>query len=226
MKNFKSLLSVFVLLAIFLSSCSLPEKEKTTDEKIKEAIDGVTEDITSGINEGTDDLSNAIDDIGKALGGLDLGKGKVPIVHFRDLKPFFPKSVAGIEHGKVTGETTGMAGFKYSTAKTKYDDGKVRIEMNILDGGGVGAIMSGIAAWSKFDVDRETDDGYERTTTFDGYKAYEKYNENRKRGEISLLVNDRFVVRVEGRGVDMDDLKKAIKNMNLRKLARMKGKEE
>jgi len=82
-----------------------------------------------------------------------------------------------------------------------------------------------LAAWSKLDVDRETDDGYERTTTFDGHKAYEKYNDKRKRGEINLIVNSRFIVQVEGRGVEMDELKRAIKKIDLDDLAKLKAKE-
>ena len=45
---------------------------------------------------------------------------------------------------------------------------------------------------------RETSDGYEKATTFGGYPAVEKWNADRKRGEFTVIVSDRFVVSIEG----------------------------
>jgi hypothetical protein len=88
--------------------------------------------------------------------------------------------------------------------------------------------MTGLAgmtayAWARVDVDRESDSGYEKTSTFNGFKSHEKYNKQNKDGEISVLVGDRFVVEVDGNNVDMDAIKSTLGKVDLGKLNSMKG---
>jgi hypothetical protein len=72
------------------------------------------------------------------------------------------------------------------------------------------------------EIDKESDDGYEKTTKFRGFKAYEKYSKKGKQGSLSLIVVERFLVSVDGQGVTMKDIQKAMDAVNLKKLARMK----
>ena len=75
-----------------------------------------------------------------------------------------------------------------------------------------------MAAWSNVEVDRESEDGYERTTTIDGHKAYEKYDSKTQRGEYSVIVDDRFIVTMEARNVDEDDFKDAFRQIKWKSL--------
>lgn len=56
---------------------------------------------------------------------------------------------------------------------------------------GSGALI-GVAAWSMIDRDKETENGYEKTTTYKGNKAYEKYNSKNKNGENSRDCGEAF----------------------------------
>jgi hypothetical protein len=49
---------------------------------------------------------------------------------------------------------------------------------------------------------KETSDGYEKATTVGGQPAVEKWQPERKDGELTILANDRFVVEVRGRDID------------------------
>ena len=73
----------------------------------------------------------------------------------------------------------------------------------------------GLAAWANVSIDKEDSNGYERTTTINGYKAYEKYSSRNENGEISVFVKDRFIVKVEGRKIDMDALKDALDEVDM-----------
>ena len=115
---------------------------------------------------------------------------------------------------------TGGFGIKVSNAEGEYEEGDKRIEMNIMDTGGLGAAMMSFAAWSTIEVDREDDNGYERTTVVDGHKAFEKYEKNSGRYELAMIVDDRFVITLNGKNVDMKDLKKGAKDVDLGKLRR------
>ena len=96
-----------------------------------------------------------------------------------------------------------------------------RIDLSIIDGGG-SAMMMGLAAWSMIEVDKETENGYEKTSKMGDNKSYEKYDNANKDGEIAILVNKRFIVSAKGRGVSMDKLKAALKTLIWINLADLK----
>jgi hypothetical protein len=46
--------------------------------------------------------------------------------------------------------------------------------------------------------EKETDDGYEKSTTLAGHPGFEKWDDRRKAGELNLVVAKRFLVSLEG----------------------------
>jgi hypothetical protein len=58
----------------------------------------------------------------------------------------------------------------------------------------------------------------------DGHKAFEMWDRETQKGEIQLLVDDRFVVEVHGKYVTMDQIKAALAKIDLKKLAALKPK--
>ena len=149
--------------------------------------------------------------------------GPVETVNFRSLKELLPADADGLARKEATGEKNGAAGFTISTATGKYanDDNSETIELSLVDGGG-SAMMMGLAAWSMIDVDKETENGYEKTGKIGDNKSYEKYDNSSKDGEIALLVNKRFIVTAKGRGVSMDKIKAALGDVDLDKLSALK----
>ncbi|MDZ7934632.1 MAG: hypothetical protein U5M51_06655 [Emticicia sp.] len=85
--------------------------------------------------------------------------------------------------------------------------------------GAIAGALMGMAAWSMIDMDKETENGYEKTTTYKGNKAYEKYNSKNRDGEMAVIVAKRFVVTVKGRDVEMDKIKETFDDIDLGKLA-------
>jgi hypothetical protein len=77
----------------------------------------------------------------------------------------------------------------------------------------------GMAGWAMAQFNRETDTGYEKTTTYNGYKAYEKYDTQDKRGTMRVFVSERFIVEVQGDNVTIDTLKQALGKIDFKKLA-------
>jgi hypothetical protein len=84
--------------------------------------------------------------------------------------------------------------------------------------------LSGLAALAgKFDptMEKETSTGYERTTKVNGQLVHERYDRRDKSGEVSVILNNRFSVTVNGSGVDASALTGALKELDLAKLATM-----
>lgn len=171
------------------------------------------------------DAASAAADVKKeqedALKALDksfsaLKANSAEVVDFRILKDALPDKVQGMERVSHTGQKTGIAGLNISTADAEYRDGDKTISITLLDSGGFGAALAGLADWSQLEIDKETDQGYERTTMIDGKRAYEKYDRTSRIGEIAMIAADRFLVNVKGNNITEEDLRMAVSKIHLK----------
>lgn len=175
-----------------------------------------------------DDFASAIEGIRQAAEEMASGE-RVDPVDFRELKELLPEEVAGLHRVRHEGERSGAAGFTLSMAEARYEaeDGSGRIKITIKDTGGLGALATmGMAAWLSVDVDRETERGYERTTRYEGFPAYEEFESrdgDRGSAELAFIVGERFIVQLEGRDVRMEDMKDAAGDLPVRRLEDLSG---
>ncbi len=205
---------LFLVFAFFaLVSCdNLATEEQKAEEGFKD-----------NMNEAKEDLGGAFKNVGEALTNLKKKhniQDKEPI-SFRDMKDLMPSSLGGMEQSDNSGQTSGVLGMKISTAKAIYEEGNAKIEIKITDVAGIGKLAAKVADWSNIDIDKESKDGYERTTKIDGYKAYEKYDARRKKGKIAMIIDERLIVDIEGRNITEDQLKDALDDISIRKLKRL-----
>ena len=151
-------------------------------------------------------------------------KEAVDPIDFRKLKELLPEKAEGLNRTEATGEKNGAMGFTISRAEARYSgDGDASAHVEIFDTGGVAGISTmALAAWSMADIDKETATGYEKTTKLEGYKGYEKYDNQNKSGELNVLVADRFVVNVNGNNLSVDQLKSILGAIDLDKLSGLK----
>jgi hypothetical protein len=141
------------------------------------------------------------------------------LVDFRALKSLLPESVGDLKRVSATGEKGAAMGFGASHAQGKYKgDGEARLTIKIVDTAGFGGIGLAALGLAAVEIDKETDDGYERTTTLGGNKAFEKYNNKSKNGELKVLVGNRFIVEIDGDDIPMDAIKDAVSKVDLAKL--------
>ena len=129
------------------------------------------------------------------MGGANGGKVGDP-VSFRDLQTAFPE-VPGWTMAKPKGERM-TAPVAFSQTEVRYQNGDQSIEVKIVDSA-FNQIL--VAPWAMFltsGYEKETDDGYEKSTTVAGNPGFEKWNEQSKDGELNLVVAKRFLVSVEG----------------------------
>ncbi len=215
MKLFK--LTFFSMLLIFSSCVGGGSQEAEAEEaanEIEESVEKLSEDISGNLSGALNKLQDALKDV---EGKLEEGE-EVELANFRELKELLPKRLLGMDRYSHTGEKSGISGFKISQASAKYRDGDKRLEITILDSGGMALASLGAAAWTMLDVDRETDDGYERTTKIDGFKAYEKFNAKTGDAEISIFYKDRFLVSINGDNLEKGDAESVLDDLDLDEL--------
>jgi hypothetical protein len=211
-------------LSLVLTTACKSKEEKAAEEAAKQ-MEAASKQMAEAAKTGTANMGDAMAAMGAAMSGAANAGKKVETVPYQELKALLPESLPGMKRSNATGEKSSAMGMQISNAEGRYrsDDGN-SATIKITDIGSMAGLAGMTAyAWARVDVDRESDNGYEKTTMFNGYKAREKYDNQNKSGEISVLVGDRFVVEVDGRGVDMDAIKSNLGKVDLGKLNSMKG---
>jgi hypothetical protein len=151
-------------------------------------------------------------------------KGDTISIPYADLQKMLPSSISGYsKEGDPKGESVNMMGMSYSTASQVYKSGDGEITLNIMDYNASYAAFG--AATAMFATGFSVDNDQEHLGAIDlgisGVKAWEDVKKKEKRSTIMAGVNDRFLVTAEGRNVEADAVKEAIKSVDFGKLAGM-----
>lgn len=206
-------ISILLLSAIFiLFGCGKGgdqpnEKQKSESEKT-----------------GIKSLDDFVDNMKEVQKSMEEGK-KYEVVDFRELKTLLPESIDDLKRTNAEGEKSGAMGFTISKAEADYnnEDYSQSIDIEITDfTGATGIAAMAVWGWAMADIDKETENGYEKTNKYKGHKAYEKYNNKNQHGSLEVLVSERFIVSVEGNNVPMAVIKSAMDQIDISKLESMK----
>lgn len=225
MNKLISFLIVFSILILF--GCG--SNESKNDQKSGDQTMNQGDQTNKNEDKDDEDKSDNDNDYMKGMKNFTdmMKKGsKVEAIDFRKLKELLPEELDGMIRTNAKGEKTNAMGVNISQSEGKYEteDGKQNIKISIIDFGSMkGLTGMALFAWTMADIDKETDDGYEKTTEFKGYKAFEKYNTTNKSGDLEVLVGERFMVKGEGWGVDMDAIHDALGEIDLGTLEGMKN---
>ena len=149
--------------------------------------------------------------------------GGKPAVDFRELKALLPEDIAGLRRTNAQGKKTSAFGAEVAEARGEYGEaGGAHMNVKITDLAAMGPFgaLAGMT-WTVAEVESEGDDGYEKTTTYAGFKGLEKYTQASKSGSAKVVVGNRFIVEIDGRGVEPASLKAAAESLNLQALDAM-----
>jgi hypothetical protein len=137
------------------------------------------------------------------------------------LKVLVPDALGGLARSSLSAEKTGAMGLQVSQVRARYGEGERTISLEIADSGGAAGLM-GLAGWAAVTVEREDDNGWEKTYKDGDRLVMEKWDNGSRYGEYNVVVGDRFVVKLEGNNVEMDDIKSALDDIDLDALAALK----
>ncbi|MDZ4698299.1 MAG: hypothetical protein SH809_01225 [Rhodothermales bacterium] len=225
---------VLLLVGTMLPGCSGGSDEREerirAERMAREAEEKeATEWETAERGDDPQNLGEAMEQLGQALGELGEtigGDAAVSPVDFRDLRDLIPDGVSGMEQTANSGERAGALGIMISKVERTFEssDGNEEIQLSLIDLGSLkNAAMLGFN-WMQFEVDREDTNGFERTTDFKGFPAYEKATQHgdSEHTELHVVVAERFVLQLNGRGVDIDDLRDVAGDVDLKQLDKMR----
>lgn len=194
------------------AGCGKSAEQKRQEEAAKQLEEAAKQmekagtDAQKAAEQGAAGMAAGMEALAKGLGaaaGVANGGKSVDPVSFRDLQASFA-DLDGWEKMKPTGETM-TAPFKISNAGVRYKKGDAEIRVKITDSA-YNALMLVPFSWvTNTGYEKETETGYEKAVTVAGFPGLEKWNTNRKDGELTLVANKRYIVEIEGN--DIDDTK-------------------
>ena len=152
---------------------------------------------------------------------------KVPAVDFRKLKEVLPETLAGVKRSEARGEKQKLGDFTFTTAQGEYrkedaGDTDPDLSLELFDYGAAPEMGSMFTVWQQMEVDRESDNEYEKTVKIKEQPGLEKYNSQDKRGELQLYVANRFLLTFNANNISQEQFKKAIEELPVEKLAALK----
>jgi len=186
-------------------ACGKSESERRAEqaaadmEKAADALGKAGESAGNDAAKGMEDFAKAMSGLAGAMAGGD-GKTVEP-VSFQSLQSTLPE-LSGWTMNKPRGERM-TAPVPFSQSEAQYTKGDSSLEVTVVDSGFASML---IAPWSMMlatGYSRETSEGYEKAVTVNGQPAFEKWDSERKSGELNILVDKRFLVSIEGR--DLED---------------------
>jgi hypothetical protein len=200
---------------VALAACGQPPEQKKV-EQVKKSADEV--------QKSADQMAKGLADMAKgltSLAGGDPNQKPVDPVSFRDLQAAFGE-LSGWEKGKPTGERM-TSPVNYSIAKVTYVNGDARINEEISDSAFNQMLLVPFSMFLTTGYEKETDDGYEKSAKVGDYPGFEKWNGGNHSGELTAIVNKRFIVQVNGHGIpDPKVMQQAMASIDLKKLASLK----
>jgi hypothetical protein len=189
-------LIVGIALSVAVAACGGSKEETKTEEAAQQAADSA--------EKGAAEAAKGLEEMAKGLqamaGGGNADQKPVDPVSFRDMMALFP-DIDGWEKQKPTGERMAQP-FPFSTAEVAYTKGDSRLQIKMTDSGFNQMLIMPYSMFLQAGYEKETSDGYEKSTTVSGQPGWEKWSDSAKDGELNALVGKRFVVQIEGDHID------------------------
>lgn len=190
------ILAIAALLAA--GGCGKSSEEKKEEKQAQQAARTAQAGAAEAAN-GLEQMAKGLEAM--AAGGDGSGSAKaVEPVSFRDMQALFPE-LDGWKKAKPTGERMSSP-FKYSQAEVEYAKGESRLTLKMVDSGFNQLLLTPYAMFLTAGYEKETSDGFEKSTKVSGQPGWEKWNSDGKDGELNALVGKRFLVQIEGHQID------------------------
>jgi hypothetical protein len=156
-----------------------------------------------------------------AQGFQQMAQGTAKPVDFEQLKGALPE-VSGWTRTNPRGEQVNMP-VAISRAEARYTKDKSRVELEIVDTALSQLLLAPVSMFLGSGYSERSDDGFKRSAKVAGQPGFEEWNNDNKRGEVTAVVANRFIVKGTGHDVDnLETVKSVVEAVDLGKLAALK----
>ena len=193
---------------------------KSPEQKQAEELQKSSEQLQKGAETAAKSLGDLAAGLSSAAGG-DANLKPVDPVSFRDLIALLP-APPGWEREKPTGERM-TSPVSFADASVRLMKGDATVTVKITDSGFNQLLVAPFAIFLAGNYERETDGGYEKSIKVGDAPGMEKWDSQTKSGDLTIIVKKRFIVEIDGSGIDDPKVLHTMLNgVDLKKLADLK----
>jgi len=151
--------------------------------------------------------------------------GGGPTVNWRKLAAILTDDLAGLKaDGDVKGKTEKAGPMEHSNASRVYKLGDSRVSVSIADSSAMPLLRAPFAMAAM--ISEDSSEGFKKGTKIEGNTAIAEWRERSKRSEVTMLVGERFVVKVEVNKAEKPEVAQdLIKKLPLTEIASLKPDE-
>jgi len=172
---------------------------------------GMADDVTDSLN---DALSKYKDgQYTEAINSINYAEQLITQKKGEALSQVFPEPLSGWEGEEVTSNAVFGGGI---SAERRYSKDESSVNVTIVSDS---PMLQAVMMMFSNPMFATSDGG--KMETINGQRAIVKYNAQDKGGEIQMVVNNRFLVTVNGYEVAKDDMTSYLKNLDVSKLSSM-----
>lgn len=199
----RKLIPFLFALTILLMACNNKPKQNTAAKESNTTSTTTTTEETSMPGMPTNDMTKIMEEM-----------KKLPALSTDQLKAMLPETLMNMKRSNFS-VNSGM-GFGVAEASYKNDDDSKRFRVQIFDcAGTAGAAYYSMMYWG-MNMEQEDENGYKKTTTFNGAKAIESYEKGSEQYGLLFPASNRLLVQVEGDNTGLDAVKQAAGSLNLK----------
>lgn len=196
-----------------------PSAEQKKAEEAAKAVAEATKTGADQMAQGAAAMAKGFEQLAKGMTAA--GTGKVDVLPFEKLGEAFPE-VSGWTRSEVRGKSSTMP-FAMSEAEATYENGDARVRLEVVDTALNQMILAPFSMFLVQNYSERSSDGYKKGLTFKGQPAFEEVNNRSKSGEITVVVDKRFIVHARGRNVtDVEAARTVLEKMDFSKLTAAK----
>jgi len=210
-----------LVVALLTAGCGTSEHEKQAEAAAAQA-QAATEQAQTATEEATKQAQAGMAQVAKGLEAMAGNAGAaVDPVGFKDLQVFFPE-LDGWSRKKPTGEQI-TSPMPFAQAEVRYEQGDASLDMKIMDSGFHQLLIAPYMMFLSTGYQKETESGYEKSTTVNGEPGWEKWDGDSRHGELNAIVGKRYLVLLSGEQLaDMKPLQTAMAGVDFPRLAALK----
>lgn len=199
----------FAAIGMLIVAPSLAGCNRGADQGVAEAeraiedARGAADDATEGTERLAESLKGMADGLASMAG--EAARSSVEPIDFRELQQLFPE-VDGWVRGTPSGQkmTTPVA---FAQAEVVYTDGtNGRVEAKIVDSAFQGLLIAPVKMLLGSGFEREDEFSYQRSTSIDGSPGWETWDAREGEAQLTVILNDRFLLTLEARNLTEPDV--------------------
>jgi hypothetical protein len=217
---------MLVGLALTLAAAACGSSEQKKQEEAAKQIQQGAEKMAQGAQAAGQAAQSSSTQMAQGLaqmaqGFQQMAQGTGKPVDYELLKAILP-DVAGWERSNTKGEQVSM-GVSVSKAETRYRKDDSQVDLEITDTAMSALILAPYTMFLSTGYEERSDDGFKRAAKLGGQPGYEEWNKDSRHGEVTVVVNNRFIVNAKGRDVaDLEPVRKVVQAVDLAKLGALK----